>query len=87
MTDRKLPLIEVGYQVFAGDGEEEFGAVRFVAPNGRPELIIYVEGAGDFAISLDAVSSVHAQKVNVMLDRLEPRLREAIAHAHDNETE
>jgi len=29
---------EVGYQVFVSDGGEEFGAVRQVSPNGRPEL-------------------------------------------------
>src|SRR3989442_2927920 len=40
--------IEVGYQVFVSDGGEEFGAVREVSPNGRPELVIYVENGGDF---------------------------------------
>jgi hypothetical protein len=38
--------IEVGYQAFVSDGGEEFGAVREVSPNGRPELVIYVENAG-----------------------------------------
>jgi hypothetical protein len=27
---------------FVSDGGEEFGAVREVSPNGRPELVIYV---------------------------------------------
>jgi hypothetical protein len=40
--------IEVGFQTFVSDGGEEFGAVREVRPNGRPELVIYVENAGDF---------------------------------------
>ena len=38
--------IEIGYQVFIVDGGEEFGAVRKVAPQGREELVIYVENAG-----------------------------------------
>jgi len=55
--------IEVGFQTFVSDGGEEFGAVRAVAPNGRPELVIYVENAGDFTVPLDAVESVHSGKV------------------------
>jgi hypothetical protein len=35
--------IGIGYQTFVSDGGEEFGAVREVSPNGRPELVIYVE--------------------------------------------
>ena len=38
--------IEIGSQTFVSDGGEEFGAVREVSPNGRPELVIYVENAG-----------------------------------------
>ena len=52
---------------------------------GRPELVIYVENAGDFVVSLEAVEAVHAQKVIVNCGKLEPRLREAIGHAHDAE--
>jgi hypothetical protein len=85
MIGRKLPLIEVGYQVFAIDGGEEFGAVRDVAPGGRPEIVVYVENAGDFVVSLEAVRAVHSQKVILDTARLEPRLRDAIAHAHDAE--
>ena len=29
--------IEVGFQTFVSDGGEEFGAVRAVSPQGRPE--------------------------------------------------
>jgi len=65
--------IEVGFQAFISDGGEEFGAVRAVAPGGRSELVIYVENAGDFAVPLDAIESVHH------------RLRRAIGHAHDAE--
>ena len=52
--------IEIGYQVFLVDGGEEFGAVREVAPQGREELVIYVENAGDFAVPITAVESVHS---------------------------
>jgi len=77
--------IEVGYQTFGSDGGEEFGAVRQVAPHGRPELVIYVENGGDFVVPLDAVEAVHAQKVILNCHKLDRRLREAIGHAHDAE--
>jgi hypothetical protein len=77
--------IEVGYQTFVSDGDEGFGAVRQVAPRGRPELVIYVENAGDFVVPLDAVEAVHSQKVILNCRKLERRLREAIGHAHDAE--
>jgi hypothetical protein len=77
--------IAVGDQVYAVDGGEVFGAVRHVAPHGRPELVIYVENAGDFVVPLDAVEAVHAQKVIVNCSKLDARLREAIGHAHDAE--
>ena len=77
--------IEVGYQIFVSDGGEEFGAVRQVAPHGRPELVIYVENAGDFVVPLDAVEAVHSQKVILNCRKLDRRLREAIGHAHEAE--
>jgi hypothetical protein len=77
--------IEVGYQTFVSDGGEEFGAVREVSPNGRPELVIYVENAGDFVVPLSAVEAVHSQKVIFSCSKLEPGLRQAIGHAHDAE--
>ena len=78
--------IEVGFQAFVSDGGEEFGTVRQVKPDGRPELVIYVENAGDFVVSLDAVETVHFDKVILNCSRLDRRLREAIGHAHDAET-
>ena len=77
--------IEVGYQAFASDGGEEFGAVRQVAPAGRPELVIYVENAGDFIVPFDAVEAVHSEKVILNCRKLDRRLRQAIGHAHDAE--
>jgi hypothetical protein len=77
--------IQVGDQVYVSDGGEEFGAVRDVRPNGRREIVVYVENAGDFYIPLDAIESTHSQKVVLNCRKLEPRLREAIGHAHDKE--
>jgi hypothetical protein len=77
--------IEVGFQTFVSDGGDEFGAVRVVAPGGRPELVIYVENAGDFTVPLAAVESVHSEKVIFNCAKLDHRLRRAIGHAHDAE--
>lgn len=85
MRDHKLPVIEVGFQVFTADGSEEFGAVREVLPAGRPEIVVNIENAGDFVIPLDAVEAVHSQKVIVATDKLDSRVRAAIRHAHDAE--
>jgi hypothetical protein len=77
--------IEIGYQVFIVDGGEELGAVREVAPQGREELVIYVENAGDFVVPITAIEAVHSQKVILNYNKLEPRLQQAIRHAHDAE--
>lgn len=82
MADEK---IEIGYQAFVSDGAEEVGAVREVRPHGRPEVVIYVENAGDFYVPLNAIESVHAEKVVLNCAKLEPRMRRAINHAHDAE--
>ncbi|MFZ0657198.1 MAG: hypothetical protein WBE78_11990 [Candidatus Binataceae bacterium] len=77
--------IQVGFQVFVSDGGEEFGAVRAVSPYGRPELVIFVENAGDFTVPLAAVEAVHSEKVVLSCAKLDARLRRAIGHAHDAE--
>ena len=74
--------IEVGYQTFVADGDDEFGAVRNVSPDG---LVVYVENAGEFRVPLDAVKAVHAQNVIFECGKLDRRLRAAIGHAHDAE--
>ena len=74
--------IEAGYQAFVADGGEEFGAIREVRRSG---VVVYVENAGDFYVPMDAVATVHSQKVVFRCDRLGPRLRHAIGHAHDAE--
>jgi hypothetical protein len=76
--------IEIGFQVYGVEGGEEFGAVRGYMPNVNA-LVIYVENAGDFVVPLEAIQRVHDGKVIVDVGRLDPRLREAIAHAHDRE--
>ena len=77
--------IQEGFEVFVSDSEKPFGAVRRISPHGRPELVVYVENAGDFTVARSAVNSVHSQKVIVDRDKLDERLRKAIAHAHDSE--
>ena len=54
-------------------------------PQGRPELVIYVENAGDFVVPMSAVKAVHSQKVIVDCRELDSDLRDAINHAHDAE--
>jgi hypothetical protein len=73
--------IQEGYEVFLSDHDKPFGAVRVVSP----QLIVYVENAGEFAVPLEAVRVVHGQKVIVDGAKLDRKLRQAIAHAHDAE--
>jgi hypothetical protein len=80
-----LPYIEPGYAVFLTGGTGSFGAVRQVAPAGRPELVVNVEGGGDFRVPLDAVEEVVTKKVLVRWDRLSDELQRAIEHALDEE--
>jgi hypothetical protein len=81
----KLPLIEEGFQVFANEGGEEFGAVRDVAPDGRPEIVIYIENSGAFTVPLSAVTGVHDGKVLVDVSKLPEGVQAAIGHAHEKE--
>jgi hypothetical protein len=79
-----LHHIEIGFQVYVVEGGEMFGAVRGYMPEANA-LIVYVENAGDFEVPLSAVQSVHDGKVVLDAERLDTRLRQAIAHAHDRE--
>ena len=76
--------IEIGFQVFARDGEEEFGAVREILAGGL--LVVDIENKGDVLIPSSAVSGVIEQKVLIDLDALDEKVRSAIGHAHDAET-
>jgi hypothetical protein len=77
-----LEAIQEDFQVYAHDGDVAFGAVRQLAPDGRPEIVVYVENAGDFVVPLSAVQDVHDEKVIVDCGKLDRKLREAIGHAH-----
>lgn len=77
--------IEVGFQAFVSDGQEEFGAVRAIAANGT-EVTVYVENGGEFTVPIDAVVKVGFGKVTFDCRKLDLRLRNAIGHAHDAET-
>jgi hypothetical protein len=76
--------IEIGFQVYAEEGGETFGAVRGLVPQTNA-LIVYIENAGDVEVPAEAVRRVHDGKVIVDVGRLDARLRVAIAHAHDRE--
>ena len=72
----------IGDHVFLEDGGEEIGAVRQIA---KAELVIYVEGAGDFTVAADAVRAVHYGKVVLDANKLDPRVLSAAQAAHANE--
>ncbi|MDE2167602.1 MAG: hypothetical protein KGJ66_14850 [Alphaproteobacteria bacterium] len=77
--------IQKDFEVFVHDGEKAVGAVRDVTPNGRPEILVYVENAGDFVVPLSAVREVIAERVVLDCAKLDLRLKRAIGHAHDSE--
>jgi hypothetical protein len=77
--------IEEGSEVFLSDTSKPFGAVREVRPQGRPEIIVYIENAGDVAIPLDAVAAAHFQKVIVDFDKLDAGVRQSVRRAHRGE--
>ncbi len=76
--------IEEGFAIFVHDGDKAVGAVRQVLHGGK-EIVVYVEGGGDFTVPLSAVSHVEAEKVTLDRARLGPALIRAIDHAHDAE--
>ena len=82
MARRKLPAIEVDYQVYAVASEEEFGAVREVRPS---EIVVYIEDSGDTTVPLSAVTDVVEEKVIVDITKLDRKIRDAIERAHRDE--
>ena len=76
--------ISEGFMVFIADGDEGIGSVRELR-HGLPEMVIYIENAGDFVVPLSAVDAVHSGKVILAWDKLNLRLQNAIAHARDSE--
>jgi len=81
----RVKNIKVGDQAYLEEGGEECGAVREVAPGGRHEITVYVENAGDFGVSFDAIRSAHDGKVVLDRGRIDQRLLNAVKHAHDRE--
>jgi hypothetical protein len=82
-----MPLdnhIEIGFQVYAVEGGEEFGAVLGYMPQANTQ-VVYIENAGDFVIPLEAVQAVNDGKVVVDIGRVDAVVPRAIAHAHDRE--
>lgn len=70
--------------VFVSDGDEGIGSVREIR-HGLPELVVYIENAGDFVVPFSAIKDVHSGKVVLNVDQLDIRLRDAIRHARDSE--
>ena len=77
--------IEEGYMEFISGLSTDIGAVRQVEPEGRPEIVIHVENAGDFVVPITAVEAMESQKVILDGDKRDRRLCEAIRHSHDAE--
>jgi len=71
--------IQLGDMVFISDGGEGIGSVREIRHE-PPELVIYIENAGDFEVPMSVVRGVHSGKVMLDCARLSPRLREATRH-------
>jgi hypothetical protein len=84
MSNEIKNQIEVGFQVFAKDGGDEVGAVRDLCGH-RPEIVVYVENAGEFTVPVAAIKAVHFQKVILDQARLPEEMRVALRGAHDAE--
>jgi hypothetical protein len=76
---------KAGFTVVVADGDESVGSVRRLMPEGRRELVVYIENGGDFVIPFDAVKDVHFGKLVLDRDRLDERVRAAIDRARDAE--
>ncbi|HTA19468.1 MAG TPA: hypothetical protein VK989_09260 [Polyangia bacterium] len=86
MSNASKSEIQVGFQVFLKDGGEEVGAVRDLAGH-RPEIVVYVENAGEFTVPVAAIKAVHYQKVILDQAHLPEDMRRALHSAHAAETE
>ena len=82
---RTMQRIQKGFDVFIQDGDKAVGAVRQVYLGGKPEIVIYVENAGDFVVPISAVKDVYAEKVVLNPAALSLELKQALGHAHDVE--
>lgn len=77
--------VAVGDQVYVGEGTEEVGAIRKVASD---HIVVYIENSGEFRIAAGpVVKAAHDGKLILDAALLEPDLAQAIAKAHEGETE
>jgi len=83
--DEALQAVKPGFHVFIDDSTEECGAVREVAPDGRDEVVVFIENAGEFIVPLRAIRASHDAKLVLDSAELEPEVRDAARHAHDAE--
>ena len=74
----------IGDHVFVDQRDEEVGAVRQVTDE---HVVAFIENAGDFAISKSAIKRARYGKVVLDPEQLDPKVLQAIEHAHDRETE
>lgn len=74
--------VEVGQMVFVADGQMGVGGVREVRD---ADMVVNIQNAGDLVLPLDAVRAVHDGKVVLDLEKLDPRVIEALRHVHDAE--
>jgi len=79
-----MQRIEPGFRVFLGEGMDGAGAVREVRDG---EVVLNIENAGDFTLPMSVVRDVHDDKVILDFDALPTRVREALHHLHDNESD
>ena len=79
-----MEAIHEDFDVFVHDGEKAFGSVRQLRQREK-EIVVYVEGAGDFTVPFSAIKDVHSEKVILDCSKIEHALRRAIGHAHDAE--
>jgi hypothetical protein len=80
-----ISAVEIGSQVYLEEGADPCGGVRRVGPGGRPEVVVYIENGGEFAVPAGAIRSAHDGKVILDGAQLDQPLLDAIAHAHDRE--
>jgi hypothetical protein len=74
--------VEIGDQVFVGDGAEEVGAVKTIA---HDHVMIYIENAGEFRLDGPEIISAHDGKLVLDPSKLAPAMADAIAKAHEHE--
>ncbi len=80
-----LAPIKEGFDVFLHDGDKAVGAVRQVGSHGKPEIVIYIEDAGDFVVPLSAVTEVTEDKVVLNASKLDRKLLQSIGREHKDE--